>query len=89
MPHLSASLILCIANFWIGNSNYAHECDYYIADSKVPGFGRGVFSGKRLYKNESMFDCSTVLVRNAVAMETMLAYYVFTDENEDYEVRSL
>jgi hypothetical protein len=57
-----------------------------MADSKVPGFGRGVFAGQALSEGVTMFDSSTVLVTNAVAMETMLAYYVFTDDNDNYEV---
>ena len=57
-----------------------------MADSLVPGFGRGVFAGKPLTENEILFDSSTVLVRNMMAMETMLTYYVFTDDNDNYEV---
>mmetsp|Transcript_1983 Transcript_1983/g.3782 ORF Transcript_1983/g.3782 Transcript_1983/m.3782 type:complete len:488 (-) Transcript_1983:111-1574(-) len=63
-----------------------YACEYYMADSKVPGFGRGVFAGRDLVENEVMFDSTTVLIRNEVAMQTMLAYYVFTDENEEYEI---
>ena len=39
-----------------------------------------------MIENETMFDSTTVLVRNEVAMETMLAYYVFTDDNDGFEV---
>ena len=64
------------------------ECEYYLAESRVHGFGRGVFAGQWLSQNETLFESSTILVRNVMAMETMLAYYVYTDENEDYEVSS-
>ena len=85
----SLGLVSCIAALCMAVTNsesVAHNCAYYMADSRVPGFGRGVFAGQALSENETMFDSITVLVRNVVAMETMLAYYVFTDENEDYEV---
>lgn len=62
------------------------ECALYLADSRIHSFGRGVFAGKSYQKNDILFEGTTVLVSNDMSMQTMLAYYVFTDENEDYEI---
>ena len=82
--------LLAIANAYSESMpTISNTCGYYLAESKVKGFGRGVFTGQALNENQTMFESSTVLVRNALAMETMLAYYVFTDDNDDYEVRNV
>lgn len=77
-----------LVSVWLGlvSSEREEGCAYYLADSKVTGFGRGVVAGQHVQANETMFESITILVRNIIAMETMLAYYVFLDENEEFEI---
>ncbi len=42
------------------SSDGEERCAIYLADSKIPGFGRGVFTGQELGENETVFEATTV-----------------------------
>lgn len=67
-------------------SGYSSTCELYIAPSRIPGAGRGIFAGKD-FRTDDMLEVDaslTVLYNHTSRMS--LAHYVYSCNDEDFSM---
>ena len=65
----------------------AYICEYYIAESKVPGVGRAVIAGKEFTKGDVAIDKGpTLVVRTDTIGGWQLNNYMYASEDDDYSM---
>lgn len=61
-------------------------CNAYLIPSLIPMAGRGVVSGKNYRKKQRIELVPTIAISNKVTSITQLQNYVFSTEEDDYDM---
>jgi hypothetical protein len=81
------TLFLCL--FGVNSTNSPYEdCRIYVAPSKIPGVGKGIFAGKDIKKNEELEENPNVIVKTKSIRELQLFNYVYSAEDDDFSMAS-
>jgi hypothetical protein len=70
----------------VSASSSVARCSLYLAPSKIPNAGRGVFAGKYFDINDLVDIGPTLLIRSNDCTDTQLEDYVFGSDHEDYSM---
>lgn len=63
---------------------FEDTCSIYIADSKIPNAGRGIFAGKAFKKNETVAVSPTFFIKYIQIYESVLQDYIFASYHDDF-----
>ena len=85
-------LHLCVcAEYWTYGSldlrmDAIPRCNFYLAESLIPGAGRAILAGKHFRIGDSLFDLPTLAVKKEHNRKWQLDNYVYKSPNNDYSM---